>query len=89
MRGGSALPEALVGGGKRHEIGDFAFLYIEHMFLLLDCIDGKLGRRTAMGEHEPSVFEAVTRQMVEALSEELREIRHRVDGLLWMGRAPF
>lgn len=38
-----------------------------------------------MGSHEPSVFEAVTRQMVETLSEELREIRRRVDGLLWMG----
>jgi hypothetical protein len=32
----------------------------------------------------PSAFEAVTREMVETLSEELREIRHRIDGLLWM-----
>ena len=38
-----------------------------------------------MSGEEPSVFQAVTRQMVEMLSEELREIRHRVDGLLWMG----
>jgi hypothetical protein len=38
-----------------------------------------------MNDHEPSAFEAVTRQMVETLAEELREIRHRVDGLLWMG----
>ena len=38
-----------------------------------------------MNDHEPSVFEAITRQMVETVSEELREIRHRVDGLLWMG----
>lgn len=37
-----------------------------------------------MSGREPSVFEAVTRQMVEAVSEELRVIRHRVDGLLWM-----
>ncbi len=33
---------------------------------------------------DPSVFEAVTRQMVETLADELREIRRRVDGLLWM-----
>ena len=33
---------------------------------------------------EPSVFEAVTRQMVETVAEELREIRQRVDGVLWM-----
>lgn len=39
---------------------------------------------TARGAGEPSVFEAVTRQMVETLAEELREIRQRVDGLLWM-----
>ena len=32
----------------------------------------------------PSAFEAVTRQMVDTLSDELREIRQRVDGLLWM-----
>ena len=32
----------------------------------------------------PSAFEAVTRQMVKAVSEELREIRNRVDNLLWM-----
>jgi hypothetical protein len=38
-----------------------------------------------MPEQEPSVFEAVTRQMVESVADELREIRHRVNGLLWMG----
>ena len=32
----------------------------------------------------PNAFEAVTRQMVEGVSDELREIRHRVDNLLWM-----
>lgn len=32
----------------------------------------------------PSAFEAVTRQMVDTVSEELREIRNRVDNLLWM-----
>ena len=47
--------------------------------------DGELREEGAMGEQEPSTFEAVTRQMVETLAEELREIRHRVDGLLWMG----
>jgi hypothetical protein len=31
-----------------------------------------------------SVYEAVTRQMVEALAEDLREIKARLDGLLWM-----
>jgi len=35
-------------------------------------------------DDSPSAFEAVTRQMVKVVSEELREIRHRVDNLLWM-----
>ena len=35
-------------------------------------------------DHAPGAFEAVTRQMVDTVSEELREIRHRVDNLLWM-----
>ena len=32
----------------------------------------------------PSAFEAVTRQMVDTVSEELRAIEHRLDNLLWM-----
>lgn len=32
----------------------------------------------------PSAYEAVTRQMVEALAEDLREIKGRLNGLLWM-----
>jgi hypothetical protein len=31
-----------------------------------------------------SAYEAVTRQMVEGLTDELREIKGRVNGLLWM-----
>ena len=31
-----------------------------------------------------SAYEAVTRQMVEALAEDLREIKGRLNGLLWM-----
>lgn len=31
-----------------------------------------------------SAYEAVTRQMVEALAEELREIKDRMNGMLWM-----
>jgi hypothetical protein len=31
-----------------------------------------------------SAYEAVTRQMVAGLEEELREIKGRVNGLLWM-----
>ena len=31
-----------------------------------------------------SAYEAVTRQMVEGLEAELREIKGRVNGLLWM-----
>jgi len=31
-----------------------------------------------------SAYEAVTRQMVEALADDLREIKRRLDGLLWM-----
>ena len=37
-----------------------------------------------MPDEQPSVFEAITRQMVETVAAELREIRRRVDGLLWM-----
>ncbi|MDQ2684105.1 MAG: hypothetical protein M3Y37_11325 [Chloroflexota bacterium] len=37
-----------------------------------------------MDNDEPTVFEAVTRQMVETVAGELREIRNRVDGVLWM-----
>ena len=31
-----------------------------------------------------SAYEAVTRQMVEALADDLREIKGRLNGLLWM-----
>ncbi|MGH2532158.1 MAG: hypothetical protein ACRDJW_07590 [Thermomicrobiales bacterium] len=31
-----------------------------------------------------SAYEAVTRQMVEHLAADLREIKRRLDGLLWM-----
>ena len=31
-----------------------------------------------------SAYEAVTRQMVEALTDDLKEIRGRLNGLLWM-----
>ena len=31
-----------------------------------------------------SAYEAVTRQMVEGLADDLREIRGRLNGLLWM-----
>jgi hypothetical protein len=31
-----------------------------------------------------SAYEAVTRQMVEGLAEDLKEIRGRLNGLLWM-----
>ena len=42
-------------------------------------------RRSGMADEDPSAYEAVTRTMVEAVSRELREIRQRVDGLLWLG----
>lgn len=42
-------------------------------------------RASPSGEpRPPSAYEAVTRQMVEALAEELREIKARLNGLLWM-----
>jgi hypothetical protein len=49
-------------------------------------------RRRAQREHESarvdlspaSAYEAVTRQMVEALADDLREIKGRLNGLLWM-----
>jgi hypothetical protein len=31
-----------------------------------------------------SAYEAVTRQMVEGLADDLKEIRGRLNGLLWM-----
>jgi len=31
-----------------------------------------------------SAYEAVTRQMVEALADDIREIKGRLNGLLWM-----
>ncbi len=39
---------------------------------------------TDLADDTPSAFEAVTRQMVKGVSEELREIRNRVNNLLWM-----
>jgi hypothetical protein len=49
-------------------------------------------RRRARAERETvridlspaSAYEAVTRQMVEALADDLREIKGRLNGLLWM-----
>jgi hypothetical protein len=42
-------------------------------------------RGTAPVELRPgSAYEAVTRQMVEGLASELKEIRGRLNGLLWM-----
>jgi hypothetical protein len=49
-------------------------------------------RRRARAEREfvrvdlspASAYEAVTRQMVEALADDLREIKGRLNGLLWM-----
>lgn len=39
----------------------------------------------ALVEMKPaSAYEAVTRQMVEALADELKEIKGRLNGLLWM-----
>jgi hypothetical protein len=62
---------------ERHEIGQVALPIIEQMIYM---------RGVAVGNHDdPTVFEAITRQMVETLAQELREIRRRVDGLLWMG----
>ena len=42
------------------------------------------GGGTAPPDGTPSAFEAVTRQMVDTVSEELRAIQHRLDNLLWM-----
>jgi hypothetical protein len=42
-------------------------------------------RRAESVELRPvSAYEAVTRQMVEGLADELKEIRGRLNGLLWM-----
>ena len=42
------------------------------------------GRRSAVGLARASAYEALTRQMVEALTEELEEIKGRLNGLLFM-----
>ena len=58
-----------------------------------DTIDGlkrEVGRIRQAREREPvrmdpgSAYEAVTRQMVEGLRDELREIRGRINGLLFL-----
>lgn len=53
--------------------------------------EGEALRRTRAG-HPPagvdlaptSTYEVVTRQMVEALADDIREIKGRLNGLLWM-----
>ena len=45
------------------------------------------GRARARGSVDlgpASAYEAVTRQMVEGLAEDLKEIKGRLNGLLWM-----
>jgi hypothetical protein len=45
---------------------------------------GAAGRSAAISLEPASAYEAVTRQMVLGLSEELREIKARLNGLLFM-----
>ena len=45
---------------------------------------GGHGRRSAVDLAPASAYEALTRQMVEALTEELEEIKGRLNGLLFM-----
>ena len=40
--------------------------------------------RAAVALTPGSAYEAVTRQMVEGLAEDLKEIKGRLNGLLWM-----
>jgi hypothetical protein len=42
------------------------------------------GRGQAVDLAPASVYEVVTRQMVEQLREDLKEIKGRLNGLLWM-----
>jgi phage terminase large subunit-like protein len=46
--------------------------------------DGWRSDRLDRPDAAPGAFEAVTRQMVESLSDDLREIRSRVESLVWM-----
>jgi hypothetical protein len=38
-----------------------------------------------VGDNGASAYEEITRYMVEQLMEEVRELRKRVDGVLWLG----
>jgi hypothetical protein len=44
----------------------------------------RLRTRSSVELRPASAYEAVTRQMVEGLADELKEIRGRLNGLLWM-----
>ena len=44
----------------------------------------RLRARSSVEMRPGSAYEAVTRQMVEGLADELKEIRGRLNGLLWM-----
>jgi hypothetical protein len=44
----------------------------------------RLRARPSVEMRPGSAYEAVTRQMVEGLADELKEIRGRLNGLLWM-----
>ena len=56
----------------------------------IDGLKHEVGRLRQTREREPvrmepgSAYEAVTRQMVEGLRDELREIRGRINGLLFL-----
>ena len=45
---------------------------------------GPIAPRSSVDLAPGSAYEAVTRQMVEALAEDLAEIKGRLNGLLWM-----
>ncbi|HKG24956.1 MAG TPA: hypothetical protein VKB09_04865 [Thermomicrobiales bacterium] len=44
----------------------------------------RLRTRSPVEMRPGSAYEAVTRQMVEGLADDLKEIRGRLNGLLWM-----
>lgn len=46
--------------------------------------EGEVGAESAIDERPRSVYEVVTRQMLEELKREVGEVKGRVNTLLWM-----
>jgi uncharacterized protein YjeT (DUF2065 family) len=50
----------------------------------VESVAGRAREGSVMDLGTPTVYEAVTRRMVESVAEELKEIKSRLNGLLFM-----